>query len=171
MTEATGERKAVWDLSYGLYIVTATDGEKHNGQIVNSAFQVTNSPPQIAVCLSKENLTHEYIQKTGKFGLSILEKEVPMLFIGPWGFKSGRTIDKFIGVNYKIGKTGVRLVTDNSLSVIEATVTSTQDVGTHTIFVGEIVNSEVLKNGESLTYEYYQKVKKGKAPKTAPTFK
>jgi len=171
MSEATGSRKALWDLSYGLYIVTATDGEKHNGQIVNSAFQVTNTPPQIAVCINKENLTHEYIQKTGKFGMSVLEKETPLLFMGPWGFKSGRVIDKFQGVNYKIGVTGVKLVTDHSLSIMEAKITSTQDVGTHTIFVGEVINSEVLKDGELLTYEFYQKDKKGKAPKTAPTFK
>ena len=164
-------RKALWDLSYGLYIVTSTDGEKHNGQIVNSAFQVTNTPPQIAVCINKENLTHEYIQKTGKFGMSVLEKDTPMLFMGPWGFKSGRTVDKFQGVNYKTGGTGVRLITDHSLSIIEAKVTATQDVGTHTLFIGEVINSEVLKDGELLTYEYYQKEKKGKAPKSAPTFK
>jgi ferric-chelate reductase [NAD(P)H] len=167
----TSERKALWDLSYGLYIVTGTDGEKHNGQIVNVAFQVTNTPPQIAVCISKENLTHEYISKTGVFGLSILDRETPMLFMGPWGFKSGRNVDKFNGVNYKQGQTGVRLVTDNTLSFVEAKVTSTLDVGTHTMFVGEVVNSEVLKDGNLLTYEYYQKEKKGKAPKTAPTFK
>ncbi|MFH1223554.1 MAG: flavin reductase family protein [Pseudomonadota bacterium] len=165
------KRKALWDLSYGLYIVTATDGEKHNGQIVNSAIQVTNTPPKIVVCISKENLTHDYIKKTKKFGLSVLERETPMIFIGPWGFKSGRTVDKFVGVNYKTGVTEVRLVTDNSLSVMEANVMSEQDVGTHTMFVGEIVSSEVLKDGELLTYDYYQKVKKGKAPKTAPTFK
>jgi ferric-chelate reductase [NAD(P)H] len=164
-------KTALWDISYGLYIVTSTDGEKHNGQIVNSAIQVTNTPPQLAVCISKENLTHEYISKSGVFGLSILEKETPMIFIGPWGFKSGRTMDKFQSVNYKNGETGVRLVTDHSLSVMEAKVVSKLDVGTHTIFVGKIVSSEVLKDGEVLTYEYYQKDKKGKAPKTAPTYK
>lgn len=164
-------KKALWDISYGLYIVTAFDGDKHNGQIVNTAFQVTNTPPQIAVCISKENLTHEYIMKTKMFGVSILEKDTPMLFMGPWGFRSGRDIDKFKDVNYKTGTTGLRLVTDHSLSVMEAKVTSIQDVGTHTIFVGEVVSSEIIKEGELLTYEYYQKEKKGKAPKTAPTFK
>ncbi len=164
-------RKALWDLSYGVYIVTATDGQKHNGQIVTSAVQVTNTPPKIMICVNKDTLTHEYITKTMKFGMSVLEKEVPMLFIGPWGFKSGRNIDKFIGVNYKEGKTGVRLVTDHALSTMEVSVSTTIDVGTHTIFVGEVVNSEVLKEGTVLTYECYQKDKKGKAPKEAPTFK
>ncbi len=165
------ERKAVWDISYGLYIVTATDGQKHNGQIVNTAFQVTAEPPQIAICINKQNLTYEYIMKTKLFGVSVLEKETPMIFMGPWGFKSGRDIDKFVGVNYKTGTTGLRLVTDHSLSIMEAKVASMQDVGTHVIFVGKIVNSEVIKDGELLTYEYYQKDKKGKAPKTAPTYK
>lgn len=164
-------KNALEDISYGVYIVTATDGEKHNGQIANSVIQVTNTPPQLAVCISKQNLTHEYISKTGIFGMSVLEKETSMLFMGPWGFKSGRTTDKFHGVNYKDGKTGVRLVADNSLSVMEAKVVSKLDVGTHTIFVGKIVNSEVLKDGEVLTYEYYHREKKGKAPKTAPTYR
>jgi len=167
----TSEKKAVWDISYGLYIVTATDGQKHNGQIVNTAFQVTAEPPQIAICINKQNLTYEYIMKTKLFGVSVLEKETPMIFMGPWGFKSGRDIDKFIGVNYKTGTTELRLVIDHTLSTMEAKVTSMQDVGTHVIFVGQIVNSEVIKDGEPLTYEYYQKDKKGKAPKTAPTYK
>jgi flavin reductase (DIM6/NTAB) family NADH-FMN oxidoreductase RutF/rubredoxin len=167
----TKVRKALWDMSYGLYIVTATDGKKHNGQIVNSAIQVTNTPPKIAVCINKENLTHDLIEKTKKFGLSILEKEAPMTFIGTWGFRSGRDADKFASAGFKEGVTGVRLVTEHTLSVMEAKITHEQDVGTHTIFVGEVVNSEVLKDGELLTYEYYQKEKKGKAPKTAPTYK
>jgi len=166
-----GEKKAIWDISYGLYIVTATDGQKHNGQIVNTAFQVTAEPPQIAVCINKQNLTYEYIMKTKIFGVSVLEKETPMTFIGLWGFRSGRDIDKFVGVNYKTGASGIKLVTDHSLSAMEAKVTYMQDVGTHVIFVGQIVNSEVIKDGELLTYEYYQKEKKGKAPKTAPTYR
>ncbi len=165
------DKKALWDISYGLYIVTATDGEKHNGQIVNTAFQVTNTPPQIAVCINKENLTYEYIMKTKKFGVSILEKQTPMIFMGPWGFRSGRDIDKFKNVNYKTGTSGLRLITDHALSIMETKVTSIQDVGTHSIFVGEVISSEVIKDGELLTYEYYQKELKGKAPKTAPTYK
>ncbi|MEI6080198.1 MAG: flavin reductase family protein [bacterium] len=164
-------KKALKDISYGVYLVTSMDDNKKNGQIVTTAFQVTSEPPKIAVCISKETLTHEFIAKSKKMGISVLEQDVPMTFIGTWGFKSGRDIDKFQGVKYKVGKvTGVPLVTDYTLSTMEVNVISEQDVGTHTIFVGEVVNSEVVKEGTKLTYEYYQTEKKGKAPKTAPTY-
>lgn len=166
-------RKALWDLSYGLYIVTSKSVDnKYNGQIVNTAFQVTSTPPQIAVCISKENLTHKYIEESKIFGVSVLEKETPMLFIGKWGFKSGKNINKFDDeTTYKEGTLKTPLVTNHSLSIMEAKVTSSQDLGTHTLFIGEVVSSEIIKDGEILTYEYYQNNKKGKAPKTAPTYK
>ncbi len=156
-------RKAVWDISYGLYIVTSRNNEKkYNGQIVNTAFQVTSTPAQIAVCINKENLTHKYIEESKVFGVSVLEKETPMTFIGKWGFKSGKDIDKFDSeTKFKEGSLKTPLVLNHSISIMEAKVTSTQDVGTHTIFIGEIVFSEVLKDAELLTYKYYQNTKKG----------
>ncbi|MCX6112114.1 MAG: flavin reductase family protein [Proteobacteria bacterium] len=163
-------RKAVWDISYGVYIITSMDGEKKNGQIITTAFQVTSDPPRVAICVNKETLTHEYITKSRKIGISVLEQDVPMTFIGTWGFKSGRDIDKFKGINYKVGVTGVPLVLDHTLSVMEVDVKLIQDVSTHTLFIGEVVNSEIIKDGVKLTYEYYQKEMKGKAPKTAPTY-
>jgi len=163
-------RKAVWDISYGVYIITSMDGDKKNGQIITTAFQVTSEPPRVAVCVNKETLTHEYITKSKKVGISVLEQDVPMIFIGTWGFKSGRNIDKFKDTNYKVGITGVPLVTDYTLSVMEVDVKLIQDVGTHTLFIGDVVNSEVIKDGTKLTYEYYQKEKKGKSPKAAPTY-
>lgn len=165
------DKKAVWDISYGVYIITSIDGEKKNGQIATTVMQVTCAPPQIVVCLSKETLTHEYVTKSKKFGVSILEQDIPMLAIGQWGFKTGRDIDKFQNVKFKIGEvTGVPFVLDYTLSAMETNVVKTLDVGTHTLFVGEIVGSEVFKDGIKLTYEYYQKEKKGKSPKTAPTY-
>lgn len=167
----TDQKKALWDISYGVYIITSMDGDKKNGQIVTTAFQVTSDPPRVAVCISKETLTHEYISNSKKMGICVLEQETPMTFIGTWGFKSGRDIDKFMNTNYKIGKaTGVPLVLDHVLSVMELNIQSQQDVGTHTLFIGELVSSEVIKEGTKLTYEYYQKEKKGKSPKTAPTY-
>ena len=163
-------RKAVWDISYGVYIITSMDGDKKNGQIITTAFQVTSDPPRVAVCVNKETLTHEYITKSKKIGISVLEQDVPMTFIGTWGFKSGRNIDKFKDTNYKIGITGIPLVTDYTLSIMEVDVKLIQDVGTHTLFIGDVVNSEVIKDGTKLTYEYYQKEKKGKSPKAAPTY-
>ena len=133
------DRRAFRDLSYGLYIVTSLDGDRLNGQIVNTVIQVTSEP-------------------------------APMIFLGLFGFRSGREVDKLSQVQYKIGITGCPLVLEHALSVLEAKVIDQIDLGTHTIFIGDTVNAEVLKGGRPLTYRYYQEFLKGKAPATAPTY-
>ena len=171
MGEVKANNEAFWDLSYGLYIVTSRDGERMNGQIATAAMQVTAVPPKIVVCLSKETLTHELLIKSGKFGITVLDQEITMQEIGPWGFRSGRDIDKFRNAHYRIGsETGVPLVLDHALSVLEAKVIDTVDVGTHTMFIGEVEGAQRLREGKPLTYDYYQKEKKGKSPKNAPTY-
>ena len=171
MGEVKANNEAFWDLSYGLYIVTSRDGERMNGQIATAAMQVTAVPPKIVVCLSKETLTHEFVVQSGKFGITVLDQEITMQEIGPWGFRSGRDIDKFRNVRYKIGaETGVPLVLDRALSVLEAKVIQSLDVDTHTLFVGEVEGAERLREGKPLTYDCYQKEKKGKSPKNAPTY-
>jgi ferric-chelate reductase [NAD(P)H] len=163
-------RRAFRDLSYGLYIVTSRDQEKLNGQIINTAIQVTSDPPRLAVIINKKNLTHEFITKSRIFAVSVLEEATPLTFIGPFGFRSGRDIDKFAQVGFKEGVTGCPLVTDHALSVVEAKVFDHIDLGTHTIFVGDVVNSEVIKDGRPLTYQYYHENLKGKSPPNAPTY-
>jgi flavin reductase (DIM6/NTAB) family NADH-FMN oxidoreductase RutF/rubredoxin len=162
--------KCLFNLTYGLYVVTSCADGKANGQIANTVFQVTADPARIAVALNKENLTHEYVSRSGVFGVSVLDKETPMPFIGLFGFKSGRDVDKLAEVEHKEGSSGCPVVTENALAVIEARVVSTLDAGTHTIFVGDVVAGDVLRAGEPLTYACYRDVKKGKAPKTAPTY-
>ncbi len=162
--------KALYSLSYGLYIVSSTENRRLNAQIANSVFQITSEPIRIAVSINKQNLTHEYIEKSGVFAVSILDQDTPMKFIGNFGFKSGRDIDKFENVNYKIGKTSSPIVLDNALGFIEAEVISKTDIGSHTIFVGEALDIDVLKEGTPMTYDYYHKVKNGLSPKTAPTY-
>jgi ferric-chelate reductase [NAD(P)H] len=164
------DRRAFRDLSYGLYIVTSRDQEKINGQIVNTAIQVTSDPPRLAVIINKKNLTHALITKSRIFAVSVLEESTPLTFIGPFGFRSGRDIDKFAKVLFKEGVTGCPLVTDHALSVVEAKVFDQIDLGTHTIFVGDVVNSEVIKDGRPLTYQYYHENLKGKSPPNAPTY-
>ena len=163
--------KALFKISYGLYLITSKKGDKLNGQTANALIQVTAEPPALAIGINTQNLTNEFIKDSGVFGVSILSQNTPLDFIGNFGFKSGRDINKFENVNYKTGTTGVPLVTDNSLAVIEAKVTKQMDVGTHTIFVGEIVESEVFNEGEPMTYAYYHQVKRGTTPKTAPTYR
>ena len=162
--------KALYSLSYGMYIVCSISGEKKNGQIANTLFQVTAEPLQIAVSINKENLTHEYIEKSGCFSVSVLSQDTPMKFIGNFGFKSGRDFDKFEDINYKIGKLGVPIVTDNSVAYMEAEVVDKIDAGTHTIFIGKVVDAEILNDDKPLTYEYYHKIKGGFSPKAAPTY-
>ncbi len=165
------DRKALWDITYGLYIVSSVSDTRTNGQIVNSVIQVSAEPPSIALSINKNNLTHRYIEDSGVLAVSVLEEDTPMPFIGLFGFKSGRDVDKMSQVACRNGETGCPIVTDNALSFMEGRVTGSVDCGTHTIFVAEITSSEVLKSGTPLTYAYYQNVKKGTASKNAPTYK
>ena len=162
--------KALYKLSYGLYVVSSKRGNRLNGQIANTVFQVTSEPPTIAVSINKNNLTHEFIRESKVLAVSILSRDTPLFFIGHFGFKSGRDINKFEGINYEINETQAPVLTDNTLAYLEARVTQQLDVGTHTIFIGELVGADVVKEGEPMTYAYYHQVKRGTTPKRAPTY-
>ena len=162
--------KTLHKIPYGLYAICAKKDNKINGQIANALFQVTSKPPTIAVSINKKNLTHDYISKTKEFTVSILSEEAPLTFIGNFGFKSGRDIDKFKNIKYKIGENKIPLVLDYTLAFLEAKVIDEIDVGTHTIFIGIILNAEILNEEKPMTYEFYHKVKGGFSPKTAPTY-
>lgn len=162
--------KALYQLGYGLYVVCSKDNGKFNGQIANTVFQVCSEPPTIAVAINRSNLTHDFISKSKVFTVSVLSQDTPLNFIGNFGFKSGRDVDKFKDINYKLGETKVPIVLDNTLAHLEAKVINHVDVGTHTIFVGEIVGADVVKEGEPMTYAYYHNVKRGTTPKTAPSY-
>jgi len=163
-------REALHKLSYGLYVISSRRGDRLNGQIGNIAVQVTSEPPTIAVCINKQNLTHEFISESKVFAVSILSLDTPLSFIGNFGFKSGRDVDKFKDVNYKPGETKAPILLDHSLAYLEARVINQVDVGTHTIFIGELAGADVLKEGEPMTYAYYHEVKRGSTPKTAPSY-
>ncbi len=162
--------EALHRLSYGLYVVSSRKGDRLNGQIANTVFQVTSQPPTIAVSINKQNLTHEFIKESKVLVVSILSHDTPLSFIGRFGFKSGREIDKFEGIGYRMGETQAPVVIDNTLAYIEARVIQEVDVGTHTIFIGELVEAEIMKEGEPMTYAYYHQVKRGTIPKTAPSY-
>ena len=162
--------KTLHKISYGLYIVSSKNGDKINGQVANTVFQTTSEPPTLAVSIFKGNFTHECITKSNVFAISILSQKASMKFIGNFGFKNGRDFNKFKDVNFKLGQTAVPIVLDNSVGFIECEVANSFDVGTHTIFIGKVVNADVLNDDAPMTYDYYHKVVKGKAPKSAPTF-
>jgi flavin reductase (DIM6/NTAB) family NADH-FMN oxidoreductase RutF len=162
--------KALHKLGYGLYVIGSRKGEKLNGQIANTVFQITSEPPTIAVSINKSNLTHEFIKESKVFAASALCQRTPLSFIGRFGFKSGRDIDKLEGIDYKIGVTQAPVVIEDAVAYLEAKVIKEVDMRTHTIFIGELVNADVLTEEECMTYEYYHKVKRGTTPKTAPSF-
>lgn len=162
--------KALYKIGYGMYIVGSKKGDKINAQIANTVVQITSEPPTLAISINKKNLTWEYINESKVFSVSVLVQDTPLSFVGQFGFKSGREINKFEGVKHKIGQTGSPVVLDNMVSYLEAKVIQSVDVGTHTIFIGEVVEGEVLADKPSLTYEYYRQVKQGTTPKTAPSY-
>jgi rubredoxin/flavin reductase (DIM6/NTAB) family NADH-FMN oxidoreductase RutF len=164
------DAKALYSITYGLYVVTSFKGDRINGQIANTVAQICSEPQVIAVTINRNNLTHEYISTSKVFTASILTKDTPLNFIGGFGFKSGRDVDKFAGINYKIGTTKAPVVLDNTLAYLEMKLINQVDVHTHTIFIGELVDAEVVKEGEPMTYAYYQQVKRGTTPKSAPSY-
>ncbi len=162
--------RALHKLSYGIYVVTSTKDGRLNGQIANTVIQVTAEPPTIAVSINRNNLTWEFIKSSRVFAVSALCEDTPLIFIGRFGFHTGRETDKFEGVEYRIGQTGAPIVLDNAVAFMEARVTQEMDVGTHTIFIGQLVDADIINDKTCLTYEHYHQIKGGKTPKAAATY-
>jgi len=158
------------NIGYGMYVVSSFRGKELNGQIANTVFQITSQPATIAISINKQNLTHEFIVASGFFSVSILAQETSLAFIGQFGFKSGRSADKFKNVKYKILESGCPVVLENALGYLEAQVTKQFDCNTHTLFLGEIKAAEFLMAGQPMTYDYYHQNKRGTTPQSAPTF-
>ncbi len=169
--EAELDPKSLWSISYGIYVVTSAHDGRSNGQIANAVIQVAAEPPRVLAAINKNNYTHELIEKSGVFAVSVLGEDVPMPFIGGFGFKSGRDTDKMTSVEMEEGSTGIPCVTEHAIAMFEVRVFATADAGTHTVFIGDVVSGRVLKEGvKPLTYAQYQ-ANKGKAPKNAPTYR
>ncbi len=157
-------------IQYGIFIISSFSGSKINGQIATVAFQVTNQPAQIAICLNKNNLTHQFVMDSKTFGISILSEEADLKLIGKFGFRCGRDCDKFIDTNYKKSITGSPLVLDHAAGILDLKVNQALDLGTHTLFIGEVLTAEKISAKKPMTYDYYHKVVKGKTHQNAPTF-
>ena len=162
--------KALHKIGYGLYVVTSRKGGNFNGQIANTIFQITSEPATIAASINKQNFTHEFIRESSVLAVSMLSKNTPLKFIGHFGFRSGRDIDKFKGISYKVGRTGAPIVLDHAVAYLEVGVIEEVDAGTHTIFIGKLVDAEILTSEEPMTYAYYHEIKRGVTPKAAPTY-
>lgn len=159
---------AFYNLSYGVYVVSTLDGARPTGCIANSAMQITSSPATIAVSMNHDNYTNVCIEKTGKFAISVLTEQSDPGLIGKFGFQSGKNINKFDGVEAKVEE-GISIVAD-ACSYLVCKVINKMETTTHTVFLGEVIAADVLKDEPAMTYAYYHKVIKGKSPKNAPTY-
>ena len=162
--------EAFFKISYGLYIVSSGNPDEGNGFISNAVFQVTAEPARFAVCCNKDNYTAEVIKKHHVFAVSVLKQDADIKLIGTFGYKSGKDTDKLAGLNIIYGITEVPVVKNDCIAYIECKLVQTFDVGSHLIYIGEVVQAETLENDVPLTYSYYREVKKGMAPKNAPTY-
>ena len=163
--------EAFFNITYGLYIISSGNEEKNNGFIANTAFQVTAEPAQIAIACNKDNLTAQFIQESKLFSISILKEDTKPEIIGLFGYQSGMNVDKFEKVDFRKGKSGVPIVTEDTIAWFECELTQSFDVGTHFLFIGRILNNDlIIPDAKPLTYSHYRNVKKGKAPKNAPTY-
>lgn len=158
-------------LSYGMYFVGSCIDGKPSGLIANVVFQVTSKPPKIATSVNKDNQTYQAIKKSGHFSVSILDKNAPMDFIVLFGYKSGNDVEKFEKVAYMNGENGCPIIKEHSVGFIETKVVDEVDMGSHVLFIGEVTKTESSSKEEPMTYKYYQTEKKGRSPKSAPTYR
>ena len=150
-------KKAMHNLSYGLFVLTTRIGEKDNGCIINTAAQVTSSPNRISITVNKDNLTHDMIRCSGAFNLSVLSEKAGFEIFRHFGFQSGRTADKFEGYTAcKRSANGLCYITGGTNTFFSARVEQTIDLGTHTMFIASVEDMEVLSADPSATYAYYQ---------------
>ena len=155
--EGSIENAALFRLSYGLYILTAKDGEKENGCIINTAQLLTDSPKRLSVTVNKSNYTHDMIMKTGLFNISVLSEDASFDIFKRFGFASGRDTDKFSDFECPASLNGIKYVDGCTNAVISGKVIKTVDCGTHTLFVAEVTEAFGTSDKPSATYDYYFK--------------
>ncbi|EEG74805.1 flavin reductase [[Clostridium] hylemonae] len=156
------------NLSYGVYIISTLDGERGTGCVANSIMQITSEPATIALSMNHDNFTNSCIAASGKFAVSILSETSASSLIGQFGFQCGKDVDKFDGVGFTV-KEGLPVI-DDSCGYIVCNVIDTMETSTHTVFLGEVIDGDILGDAPAMTYAYYHNVVKGKSPKNAPTY-
>ena len=150
------DKKAMYKLSYGLFVLTAREGDKDNGCIVNTAIQAASAPNQLSVCVNKANYTHDMIKRTGEFTVSVISERAGFELFTHFGFQSGREVNKFEAYEKcERGANGIYYVTEGTNAYLSVKVTKTEDLGSHTMFIGEVTDMEVLSEYPSVTYAYY----------------
>lgn len=163
-------KKAMYALSYGLFVLTTRRGEKDNGCIINTGIQVTTTPNRVAFAVNKDNYTHDLLLESKRFTLSVISEEADFSLFQRFGFQSGREADKFAGLDGVVrGENEVLRPTKGVNAWLNGWVVSTVDLGTHTLFLADVVDGDVVSSAPSATYAYYQSHIKPKpqAPKEA----
>jgi len=148
---------ALYNIGYGLYVLSVNNGNKDSGCIVNTVIQVTSTPLQVAVTVNKENYTHEVIAEKGIMNVNCLSVKAPFSVFENFGFKSGRDAEKFADVSFKRSENGLPVLNDYINSFMSLMVTRTVDLGTHTMFICTVTEADVISKDESMTYSYYHK--------------
>ena len=156
-TANKNDMNALFNIGYGLYVVTSNDGQRDNGLIVNTVSQLTNNPNRIAVCINKANYSHHVIKQTGVMNVNCLDVSAPFSVFQNYGFQSGRTADKFAGVDEMRSDNGLRFLPRYINSFMSLKVENYLDLGTHGMFICELTEARVMSDKETMTYTYYQK--------------
>ena len=163
--------EALSKISYGLYIVSSGNADSGTGYIANTVFQITSTPAQFVVSCNKDNYTGDLIKKHNAFSVSVLERDTPAEIFKVFGYKSGKDFEKFKHVDIKHGKTGVPIVLTSTVAYLEFTLEQAIDMGTHIMFVGKMIDAEILDDNKNpITYDYYRNEKNGSSPQNAPTY-
>ena len=147
----------MFNISYGLYVLTAKENDKHNGCIINTLQQVTTTPNKISITVNKDNYTHDMIMKSGEFNVSIISEAADFDLFKHFGFQSGKDVDKFADYPMGISDNGLAYLISSSNGYVSGKVISSIDLGTHTMFIADVVGGEVLNEEPSVTYDYYHK--------------
>ena len=151
------DNTAFFKLSYGLFVVTAHEGDKDNGCITNTVVQQTTTPNRISVTINKNNLTHDMILRTGVFNVSVLSEGSSFDTFKHWGFQSGKDVDKTVGITFYRLENGVIYIVEGVNAVLSAKVEQAIDLGTHTLFIAEVTDAFSTDETPSATYAYYHK--------------
>lgn len=163
------DTKVIRDLSYGMYVIGAMDGQRPVGCFVNTVVQIASEGPLLLLSLNKNNYTHDVVLRTGKFSVSIVSESTPPLVIGTFGFFSSKEKDKFSG--FRTGELdGMPYVDENTCGVMTCQVLSVTDAATHDVILARVTDAKKLSGTTPMTYAYYHTVIKGTAPKNAPTY-
>lgn len=163
--------EAFFKISYGLFVIATKHGSKQNAYIANTAFQVTADPPQIAISCNKNNFSCHLIQSSGRFSISVLNQNAKAETIGLLGYQSGKDINKLKNLQTINSSFETPIVTEDCIAWFDCKVVQSMDVGSHIVFIGEITENDLLDaDATPLDYAYYREVKKGHAPKNAPTY-